>query len=184
MLSSTFQSGSFLVMCFPIWKALRRFWLWNVNMQTDARKFKQQMEAVFQLEWSTTELKAAQKKKFITCLNESRSFPPVVPSGGGETGRQAETSEGVTPDGELALDRFQSTKWTEGWGVSTVFFFSPTQTGWDLIASNLIKRICCISRGWKVVNNEALTSPVEQWTSTRASCPAGHTAAWRHWRWK
>lgn len=31
---------------------------------------------------------------------------------------------------------------------------------------------------------EVLTSPAAQQTSTRASCPAGHTAAWRRWHWK
>lgn len=31
---------------------------------------------------------------------------------------------------------------------------------------------------------ELLTCPVAQQTSTHASCPAGHTAAWRRWHWK
>lgn len=31
---------------------------------------------------------------------------------------------------------------------------------------------------------EVLTSPAAQQTSTRASFPAGHTAAWRRWHWK
>lgn len=38
---------------------------------------------------------------------------------------------------------------------------------------------------WNAFSPEvvALTSLVVQQTSTHASCPAGHTAAWRRWRW-
>lgn len=91
-----------------------------------------------------------------------------------------ETAEGERPDTEPPFDRFRGRKDGAAAAVhlkeeSLQYTNNPIEQGQN---SSCLPCVICIRA------EAALTSPAAQRTSTRASCPAGRTAAWRHWRWR
>lgn len=91
-----------------------------------------------------------------------------------------EAAEGERPDTEPTFHRFRRVKDRAAAAVhlkkeSLQYTNNPIEQGQN---SSCLPRVICIRA------EAALTSPAAQRTSTRASCPAGRTAAWRHWRWR